>query len=263
MLTNMAEKFVRLFFNWVEGHSRAWVVFFLLNAVGNVDVCLRGGQHPPVCCHERWDRAGWGSILHRRRGQVSVCDLSGVPLGFGFLPPLGQEGLLVVSHALKLSVRMLWVRGGRFFGTYHVLKVNKKTLSQQQASILHLLPFYLAKPFSFYKSVTCAPCNSVPTVLLPTSQVQAVCRDGRGWPELNGCGTASVANTSQPHTTHCWRKTQPPTPSCFLFSAAPLSLPFILWDFLLVLSLSATQTEAWKCDIWTTRWASLVVVEPS
>lgn len=138
-----------LFFSWVRVHSCAWVVLFLLNTAGNVGVCLQGGQHPSVCCHERWDRAGWGSVPRRRRGRVSVCDFSSVPFSFRFLPPLGQEGLLVVSHALKLTVRMLRVRGGHFFWTYHVLRVNTKhSVNSRQAfySYLH----YIWQNFSLF-----------------------------------------------------------------------------------------------------------------
>lgn len=119
-------------------------------AFSSFDVCLQGGQCSLACCQERWDMAGWGRVLRWRQGLMSVCDISGVPLRFGFLPPLSQEGLLVVSHALKLSVRMLWVRGGHFFWTYHVLKVNTKHL-QSIASRRYaiFLQFYLVKLIIF------------------------------------------------------------------------------------------------------------------
>lgn len=152
---------------------------------------------------------------------MSVYDFSSVPLSFGFLPPISQEGLLIIPYSLKLSVRMLWARGGHFFWTYNFLKckrekqINRKlfTYLQFYSEIHWHIPLLMSVNLS-----TFAPCNSAWTftVLLPPSQVQAV----SNWeePELNGCGRVSVANTSKPHTTHCCQKTTPSTPSSAAFT---------------------------------------------
>lgn len=60
-------------------------------------------------------------------GWSSVFSLPGVPFGVGLLPPLGQNGLLIVANSLKLTVRMFRARVGRFFWTHHVLKVHTDT----------------------------------------------------------------------------------------------------------------------------------------
>lgn len=79
---------------------------------------------------------------------MSVGDLPGVPLGFGLLPPLGQDGLLVVSDALELAVGILRRRAGRFFRTHHVLKVDTE---QRHVSVTRILSGCLL--FSSYFSI--------------------------------------------------------------------------------------------------------------
>lgn len=90
--------------------------------------------------------------------ETSVRHLSGVPLRFGFLPPLGQEGLLVVSHSLKLAVRVFCLGAVHFFWTHHVLKVNTEhSLSAESNHFTVLLPLHLA---ALKNPSPCAPCNS-------------------------------------------------------------------------------------------------------
>lgn len=53
--------------------------------------------------------------------------LSVVPFGFGFLPPLGQEGLLIISNPLKL---LIWWGGWAWhvlLVTHHVLHTTQPT----------------------------------------------------------------------------------------------------------------------------------------
>lgn len=127
--STLMDTFIRLLFSCV------WVVLLLLNTVGK---CLSVEVNVL-----RYAVMRGGTELDEEAFKTSVWDLSGVPLRFGFLPPLGQEGLLVVSHALKLTVSMLWSRVGRFFWTHHVLKVNThthtKNHSQGQASFFTVL----------------------------------------------------------------------------------------------------------------------------
>lgn len=77
----------------------------------------------------RW----WSSSLYLWRGRPppwpSVFYLTNVPLCFRFLPPVGHEGLLVVSHPLELGVGVVWLGAGRFFWAHHVLKTNQNTES--------------------------------------------------------------------------------------------------------------------------------------
>lgn len=63
----------------------------------------------------------------RRLSWPSVFYLTNVPLRFRFLPPVGYEGLLVVSQPLELGVGVLWLGAGCFFWAHHVLKMNRST----------------------------------------------------------------------------------------------------------------------------------------
>lgn len=181
------------------------------------------------------------------RGQTSLCHLSGVPLRSGFLPPIGQEGLLVVSHSLKLAVRMFCSGAVHFFWTDHVLEVNTEHSQSRKSNHFTVLRFI----WPHCKNVTLV--HPVIQPLLDLSGPGSVFPDGRGWPESNKHSTSSVANTSQPHTTRCWQKAPPPL---LLSLPVPLGHPpsIHLCNFI---SLSGTL---WF-TFFSTWWASLC--EPS
>ena len=54
-------------------------------------------------------------------GGESDCRITGVSLGLGLLPPFCYEGLLIVSHPLKLSVRGGGGTQGQLLWTHHIL----------------------------------------------------------------------------------------------------------------------------------------------
>lgn len=155
-------------------------------------------------------------------GQVSFLDLASVPLRFGLLPPVSQEGLLVVSHAFKLAVGMLWLRVAHFFWTHNALQMKKKRFAVRARRVFYLPSSNLSGKILIFLLMpdSCAQSNSTygPSPLPLRS---------RQWKDMGGADQGKdVADTSQPHTTQCWRKKQ--APSCSLPRC--LYNLFILWS---------------------------------